>query len=1079
MTLNINAQEENSAVHSPILGWAYDGSPIYGPYGYRDNSGGPIKILESGYSVSISTFRPNPLTVAGDQVYSDGFFVEDYVYHPDKDLDEHNGRFCKTPEYPNGVYAYFSTINTDTFDSEGSFKNYRQPSFPYFIGNSYKSKPIDYNFSYLSNQNDTDLNKTDLVRNTSVYNFLFNKSSYDFLVNPNSLRQQKTFITETSAGVIDEVGIKTGGTNYKVNDVIVFDDDGTSGYGAEAKVHSISGKTISNISIANTNFSNVEFIFKSNRVGRFVGYTTVPHNFYTQDNVVISGLSTGIIRNNTSRPIGVTTSKFKLNVGISSAGATGLTTYFNITGNFDEIEPNDVLGIGTECVKVLNVEKDLGRIRVLRNHQSTIGSSHTATSLIEEKPRTFEFALVTGEKSDLRLNNEFYFNPKESVALGVDSGVGIGTTLSFSNAGTGITELYVPTKSIYIKDHKLEMGDALTYKTNDGTALGVSTDGTMSFTLAQGSTVYAAPISRDLIGIATVRVGLGSTGSFEGISETTKDKSTLYFTGIGTGLSHSFKTNYSNVLSGAIKRSLATVSTSSTHGLLANDSVELTALPGITTTINVAYNDYNRRLVINPRTFVSGDVNTTNNTITISKHGYYTGQKVIGITTSGGLAENQIYYVFVVDEDTIKLSNQYNESLRSYPKVIDITSAYSGTISPINPQINLERNQQIEFDLSDSSLSFTDDDVKYSAFDFVLYTDKDLNNIFHSSGESDDFNVTTTGTIGVDATAKLTIKKLDEIDQPLYYNLVPINELSNSVVKKEIIRDTLNITNPNGSLLYQNSLNGIKTIVSAASTTFDISLNSSPQKLQYSNEDGEFSYVTFSSNAKGSITDIRILNSGMEYRTLPGISTIVSSLGNGAILEPKSVSIGRIASVDIQDIGFDYPADKTLKPEAQIPQLIKVDTFSSIDNIGITSTGNNYLDAPGLVVLDGVTNKVVGDIDLTYKLGDENVTVLKNTRVLNKVEPTIIPTGNSNGVNIASVDYNESNQKVTVSIGVSYSSASDYPFEVGKKIMIEGISVGVGSTGSGYNSANYEYKLFEILATDPNIGGTLGTITYI
>ena len=91
------------------------------------------------------------------------------------------------------------------------------------------------------------------------------------------------------------------------------------------------------------------------------------------------------------------------------------------------------------------------------------------------------------------------------------------------------------------------MGDALTYKINDGTALGVSTDGTMSFTLAQGSTVYAAPISKDLIGIATVRVGYGATGSFEGISETTKDKSTLYFTGIGTGLYHSFKTNYSNV----------------------------------------------------------------------------------------------------------------------------------------------------------------------------------------------------------------------------------------------------------------------------------------------------------------------------------------------------------------------------------------------------------------------------------------------------------------------------------------------------------------------------------------------------
>ena len=77
LTLNINAQEETSGVHSPILGWSYDGSPIYGPYGYEKNSGGNIKILESGYSVSISSERPNPLTVSGDQVYSDGFFVED------------------------------------------------------------------------------------------------------------------------------------------------------------------------------------------------------------------------------------------------------------------------------------------------------------------------------------------------------------------------------------------------------------------------------------------------------------------------------------------------------------------------------------------------------------------------------------------------------------------------------------------------------------------------------------------------------------------------------------------------------------------------------------------------------------------------------------------------------------------------------------------------------------------------------------------------------------------------------------------------------------------------------------------
>ena len=45
-------------------------------------------------------------------------------------------------------------------------------------------------------------------------------------------------------------------------------------------------------------------------------------------------------------------------------------------------------------------------------------------------------------------------------------------------------------------------------------AVSVSTDGVDGFALTQGQTVYAAKINNDLIGIATARVGLGSTGYF-------------------------------------------------------------------------------------------------------------------------------------------------------------------------------------------------------------------------------------------------------------------------------------------------------------------------------------------------------------------------------------------------------------------------------------------------------------------------------------------------------------------------------------------------------------------------------------
>ncbi len=1076
-----NDIEQDSIIHSPIIGWAYDGSPIYGPYGYASNSGGPIQIIQSGYSVSISTFRPNPLTSSEEQIYSNGFFIEDYVYKDDNDLDEHNGRFCKTPEYPDGIYAYFSTINSNFKDSEGAFKNYRKPQFPYFIGNSFKYKPIEYNFLSASNQDNIDLNQTSLVRNTSPYNFLFGQTSYDFLTDPNSIQTQKSYIRNTTVGPIETIGVNTGGIGYKINDEVVFDNTGTGGEGSNAFVNSIKGKTINNVSIANSEFSNLQFIPGDDST-QFVGYTTLPHSLDNGDAVYIAGLSTSGIKNNITVRVGVKTDTFKLDIGVSTTASTGIITYFNLNGfvRSPYIRENDIVGIGTEKVKVLNVDPDLSRIRVLREYDSTVGTSHTANSLISQDPRNFTFNIRNSvNREDFVLNRELYFNPVETVGLGTISGVGIGSTLSFSNPGTGISEIFIPAKSLYIKKHGLKTGDALTYTTNTGAGISVSTDGIDGFALTHGQTVYAANLSRDLIGISTARVGLGSTGSFVGINSSVT-VSTLYFIGVGTGVYHSFKTNFDNRLTGSMNRSVATVSTASTHGLKSQDDIVLDVRPGITTTIKVSYNDYNRRLIIDSRTFASGDVNTTNNTITISRHGYFNGQKIIHTadSSSGGLVDNGIYYVYVVDKDTIKLTNTYINSINLTPKEINITSASAGTISPINPPIKLEKNLKISFDLSDSSLSFTDNEVSYSAFDFNLYNNSNLTDLFFTSGESSDFNISKSGRIGIDTTANLTVKNVKEIDQVLYYNLIPINDTLNKSVKKEIIRDDDNIENANSATLVSNALSGKHTIVGVGSTTFLIALSKLPQKLEYTSDDGDFSYITNSKNTDGPIHNVVVRNSGYGYKTLPGISTISSIDGKNAILDVKGTYIGRISEIDIQDIGFDYPVDNTLRPEAKIPQLIKLDLLSTIKSIGITSVGKNYLESPSLILLDGLSKKAISNIDLDYKLGDENVTVLNNTQSLNNVTPTIIPIENSNGITINNVDYNSGTKDVTVTIGASFSDAADYPFEVGKKVLIEGVSVGLGSTGKGYNSENYNYTLFEILETDPNIGGNLGTVRY-
>ena len=97
-------------------------------------------------------------------------------------------------------------------------------------------------------------------------------------------------------------------------------------------------------------------------------------------------------------------------------------------------------------------------------------------------------------------------------------------------------------------------------------------------------------------------MGVGTTGTFTGIASAYSNSSTLFFTGIGTGVYHSFKTNY-NPITGNIKRNLVTVSTASTHGLVSGDVTDIDINVSIGSTFIVAYNDYNRRIVINPRDF--------------------------------------------------------------------------------------------------------------------------------------------------------------------------------------------------------------------------------------------------------------------------------------------------------------------------------------------------------------------------------------------------------------------------------------------------------------------------------------------
>ena len=290
--------------HSPIMGWAFDGNPIYGPIGYankKDDKDGFVhyrssyvllpdrsEIYPAGHD------RPQRGTLPPSEgAFPMGTFVEDYEHNPEASLnklgsrmllnsetperlladtklkgdenpkwilytqlpdmidgeypgllDEYNSVVCNTPEFPKELYPDGVRCYFLTVDYD------LEPEYPYIIGPTFYNRPISQHLSYKI-ENRLEPLEGEARQPMSSYDetpLLFDYSRVYRHRHPYlspTKAELELEIADTLDGGIKEIIVEDGSpiTN-KVGDILLYDSFDTGGAGAEGRISYIEGRPV-------------------------------------------------------------------------------------------------------------------------------------------------------------------------------------------------------------------------------------------------------------------------------------------------------------------------------------------------------------------------------------------------------------------------------------------------------------------------------------------------------------------------------------------------------------------------------------------------------------------------------------------------------------------------------------------------------------------------------------------------------------------------------------------------------------------------------------------------------------------
>jgi len=975
---NINAilNETPSGEHSKIIGFAYDGNPIYGPYAYEDPSNPQSSVVRmlSGYQLNAT--RENGPTISQ---YPLGSFDEDFTWVPNVNtgktyLDKNNGRFCVTPDYPDGVYAYFVTI-----DASGD------SVYPYILGQNYYSIPVDSNYNSPITQDQVP-RSAKLVDSSK---FLKNGSGFSAIV------------SDVQQGSVSGFIVDTVTREHNPGNKLVILDPNDSGSGLEASVGEVSGL-------------NVDYL----RAKKSVSVLLSNEEAYLFKNFVLRQQGTGYQ--------GDIVNDVNFNNTIILENLTG---EFDSTNLFDLIDPDTNLEV--EVSNLLLTDSSSFTIGSTIN--LTDGFVSVASGIILEstsRQNTLRIKVISGDFS-VGVDNEDLV--LQSSTLSDDVGVGISSIRSLSkNIKVNIIDYnYAILKTsnphgLLLNDNiniEINPDDLLTEKTyyvrkrlfqevtfRDQTLFSKLDDTGIGRISILAGGLYDTPGTFPAnIGNATVNVTI--TQYVDDDNNTYNSLSSVEIVDKGSGFVEDDIVQIENLV-GSIQQRPAVLRVD--HSGMGSDdtTIKLTSVENVTTDDLLKIdNEILKVITVNAATklvtveraqegtsaeehFDGASINFYNFVYRFNEGDY--------IPELGTGAFSPTVYSYDQESNKMILSYPYNVNPAS---ISDITrnTFIKDSSGPdrktvlisfveqkkfklefsednelnfiINPNIDVQLYYKYKFDTSHPSMLQTYLDFSPSV-NYNLFTTEKIVGVSEPGTEQSDCFVSLKFGFGP-AISSNQYNKFEPIRFTNYYYFIVASGVDTENSRISIVQDPLT---------------GTKKVNYSTEDKIVFKIDNQPQE----NGSGEIKYLTNSSNARGLITSISLDNSGSGYYRIPSVIGVEVPSGDEAVLNPILSSNGEVNTVTVIFGGSGYIEPKiiTIGGDGVPGDYRAVVNQGKVVSVNTIRSGKGYTSPPIFKIIESShkiypSSKTIG-VAKSVSIINSGKAYSKDTTTLPKYTSTLV-----------------------------------------------------------------------------------------